>query len=62
MLSSAMVIQGVLGHRGDRYPVGGRIHTPAESASQGSTRETGAERLHSQPLLPLNAVREQLAH
>ena len=35
--------------------------TPAESASQGSTRETGAESLHSQPLVPLNAVREQLA-
>ena len=25
--------RGALGHRGDRYPVGGRIHTPAESAS-----------------------------
>ena len=25
--------RGALGHRGDRYPVGGRIHTPAESAN-----------------------------
>ena len=28
MSSSATVIQGVLGHRGDRYPVGGRKQAP----------------------------------
>ena len=27
--------RGALGHRGDRYPVGGRIHTPTESAPGG---------------------------